>query len=98
MSLKAAVSERFGELRAVRWRENADSPAEFAGSIEPRDRFSEGVEDARLGIAPRSAVRRRAPRIDGYAIIRWLIDRNERTGQPAEFVLSGCAEIGRAHV
>src|SRR3546814_5657379 len=46
---------------------------------------------ARLGIAPRSAVRRRAPRIDGYAIIRWLIDRNERTGRPAEFVLSGCA-------
>src|SRR3546814_1429541 len=32
-----------------------------------------------------------APRIDGYAIIRWLIDRNERTGRPAEFVLSGCA-------
>src|SRR3546814_12766919 len=75
MSLKAAVSERFGELRAVRWRESADSPAEFAGSIERRDRFSEGVEDARLGIATRSAVRRRAPRIDGYAVIRWLIDR-----------------------
>src|SRR3546814_1219841 len=60
-------------------------------TLFPYTTLFRSVEDARLGIAPRSAVRRRAPRIDGYAIIRWLIDRNERTGRPAEFVLSGCA-------